>query len=122
MPLNKETKSNQTRSTSWSLAGFASYADVMPSFIFAYGFIFNIEANIKFLEELVFFLDREDYELITVIVDCIISLSSLVGLGLFQLAVKLAKIFEWKCKSNWEFQVREPAIRIGDTCHLYTGR
>ena len=40
----------------------------------------------------------------------------------FALAVKLTKIFESKCKSNWKVQERAPATRIGDTCHLYTGR
>ena len=37
----------------------------------------------------------------------------------FQLAVKFAKIFEQKCKSNWKVQANAP---LPDTCQFYTGR
>ena len=43
----------------------------------------------------------------------IILLSGLVGLQVFQKAVELAKIFEWKFKSNWKFQASTPATNTG---------
>ena len=49
----------------------------------------------------------------------IISLSSLVGPWVFQLAVKLVKIFEQKCKTNWKVQVSAPTTRIGDLSFVH---
>ena len=57
----------------------------------------------------------------------IILSSGLVGSRVFQLALKLAKIFEQKCKSNWKVQASTPMTNIGrsnvnkmDSC-LVTG-
>ena len=45
----------------------------------------------------------------------------MVGLRVFQLAVKLAKIFERKCKSNYKVQASAPHPGYGN-CHFYTER
>ena len=42
------------------------------------------------------------------VVMIIFLLSGLVGPWVFQSVVKLAKIFEWKCKSNWKVQASTP--------------
>ena len=44
------------------------------------------------------------YNPVAMMVDCIILLSDLVRPWVFQLAVKLGKIFEQKCKSNGKFK------------------
>ena len=51
----------------------------------------------------------------------IILLSGLVGPRVFQLAVKLSKIFDQKYKSNWKVQAIAPRPGYGN-CHFYTGR
>ena len=57
---------------------------------------------------------NKDYmtQLLWRLIVLIISLSGLVGPRFFQLAVELAKIFVWKCNSNWKVQASTPATHI----------